>query len=243
MTSLFAALGFLTVFPVPRSSQEEPRALEGAVWWFPVAGLLIGAVLCLLDGLWGFVFPPAVQAVLTVVSLAGLSRGLHIDGLADTADGVFSFRSREKMLDIMRDPRSGPMGVVAVVSILALKMAAICSLPSPWRWKALLLAPVAGRCAMGLVMGLFSYARTEGGLATAFQSGRTKARAAWSGLSLLALAATVMGGPGVIFGGVCLASAWGFSAYVHGKIDGYTGDTLGATCEIIEAVWFLLFLL
>ena len=85
---------------------------------------------------------------LPVVLLIAVSGGLHIDGLADTADGFFSSRPRERILEIMRDSRTGPMGVAAIVCEVALKIALIASLSGPSRAWVLLLTPVAGRSAL-----------------------------------------------------------------------------------------------
>lgn len=243
MKSFLATLGFLTLIPIPRSIHENSGALSRGAWWFPVVGAVMGSLLAIADAVYGKIFPPAVQAVLSVATWIVLSRGLHMDGLADTADGMLSFRPRDKILEIMRDSRSGPMAVMAVVGVMAVKIAALHSLPAGWRWKTLLLAPVTGRCAMGLVMGLFPYSRADGGLASAFQSGHRLAKAAWFCLWILVPAIVAIWGFGLILGGLSLAVAWAFGAWVRGRIGGYTGDTLGATCEIAETTWLLLFLI
>lgn len=202
-------------------------------------GLLLGAALAAADGAYGMVFPPAVRAVLTVLSWTALSRGLHADGLADAADGLLSFRSRDRMLEIMREPGSGPMGVAALAGVLSLKIAAVYALPDAERGSALLLAPLAGRCAMAGVLGLFSYVRSQGGLASPFQGGRGPWKAAWALLSLWGGSFLVRKDQGLWVAPVCLAAAWAFAAWVKGKIGGYTGDTLGAACELTEVVMLL----
>jgi adenosylcobinamide-GDP ribazoletransferase len=239
LRSFLAALGFLTLFPVPRSIHEDARDLGRAVWWFPLVGLLLGFAAAFLDRACGAAFPDPLRAALTVLSLLVLTRGLHMDGLADAADGLLSFRSREKILEIMRDPRSGPMAVMAVTGVMVLKMAAVYSLPESWRWKTLLMAPVAGRCVMGLVMGLGSYARSEG-LAAPFQGGAGPAKAAWCGLFLLAAASLALGMAGFFLAGAGLLAAYGLGAWTRDKIGGFTGDTLGAACELAETLWLVL---
>lgn len=233
MRSFAAAVGFLTVIPVPRAVHEDSGALARAVWWFPVVGAIVGFGLAALDSVLSGWFPAPVGAALTVVVWAAMSRGLHLDGLADTADGLLSFRPKEAVLEIMRDPRSGPMAVTAVVSVLALKVAAIYSLDAPGR--ALFTAAFAGRCAMAGVMGLFPYARPAG-VASPFQSGRGGLKVVWCLAALFAVAGATAGFRGLRLALAAALFAWGLSAWINRKLGGYTGDTLGAVCELTETV-------
>lgn len=239
MRSFFAALGFLTAVPVPRSVREDLRLLGRAVLWFPAVGLLAGGGLAALDGALSLLFPPAVRAALVVLSWIVLSRGLHLDGLADAADGLAGVRPPERAMEIMRDPRSGPMGVAAVAGVLSLKMAALYSLPGDLRWRALLLAPLAGRCALGAVMGFWPYARPTGGLASALKDGSGRGPAAVSAILFIAVSPLLLGWAGWGTAAAAVFAAWTFAAWVNRRIGGYTGDTLGAACELTETVVLL----
>lgn len=114
---------------------------------------------------WGA--PPLVSAAVLVVVLAGFSGCLHLDGLADTAEGLLSSRSRERMLEIMQDSHIGVMGVVAIAGVWLLKFAALASVTAQELWAAALLMPVAGRCAMVVQLAILPYARATG-LASVF---------------------------------------------------------------------------
>lgn len=233
MKPLIAALQFLTVIPVPASWGGGQGELRRSVWFFPVVGLILGGLLAALDaGLAGLlpVLPASAIVVLASILLTG---GFHVDGLADTADGFMSSRPRERILEIMKDSRTGPMGVAAVVSVVILKVSLLSAVTGPLRGPAIILMAVAGRSAMVMVMSLLPYARPEG-LAGVFTRERSILRAGW-GLAFLLAACWLLAGPAGIPAGIAaLAGTVLAGAASRGKIGGFTGDTLGATCEIVE---------
>ncbi|NPV05070.1 MAG: adenosylcobinamide-GDP ribazoletransferase [Syntrophaceae bacterium] len=233
MKPLIAALQFLTVIPVPASWGGGQGDLRRSVWFFPVVGLILGGLLAALDaGLAGLlpVLPASAIVVLASILLTG---GFHVDGLADTADGFMSSRPRERILEIMKDSRTGPMGVAAVVSVVILKVTLLSAVTGPLRGPAIVLMAVAGRTAMVMVMSLLPYARQEG-LAGVFTRERSILRAGW-GLAFLFAACWLLAGPaGTLAGFAALAGTVLAGAASRGKIGGFTGDTLGATCEIVE---------
>src|SRR5512136_2286178 len=118
MKPLLTAIQFLTVIPFPKNFVSGEKELEKCVPYFPVVGLLIGIIVAAFDYFIGIILPPFPASVITVIAMTGISGGLHMDGLADTADGFFSSRPREKVLEIMRDSRIGVMGVIAVVFVI-----------------------------------------------------------------------------------------------------------------------------
>jgi adenosylcobinamide-GDP ribazoletransferase len=243
MKRLLGALGFLTVAPLPARLRGDGAALGRSVVFFPVVGLAIGVAVGGLDAALRRCLPVSVATVFTVIALVAVSGGLHLDGLADTADGFFSSRPRQRILEIMKDSRSGPLGVAAVVLVVALKLAVIGALPADLRWRALVLVPLAGRSGIVASMMVLHYARPEGGLGTAFA-----ARRPWGALLLsLALLGVVGfwadGTRGLVGGAASLGAALLLSVYAQRKIGGWTGDTLGATCEVVEVVPALVLLL
>jgi adenosylcobinamide-GDP ribazoletransferase len=235
MKRFLAALQFLTILPLPRGLTPDERALGGSMPFFPVVGLGIGAAVALMDWGLGFLFPVGVTSVLAVILLIVVSGGLHTDGLADTADGFFSSRPRERILEIMKDSRTGPMGVAAIVCVVALKIALIASVSGPSRAWILLLMPVAGRSALLIQMALLPYARPEG-LVGIFHLNRSPGHALWALAVLLAVGYLTGCMPGLIAGGCAFLAALLFAAYSFRRIGGLTGDTLGASCELTELV-------
>src|SRR5437764_2937754 len=158
----WAALQFLTRIPVPTGLYR----LEAAVGWLPVVGLLLGGTLAGADALMRAAdISPLVDSTTLVVLLLMLTGALHADGLMDTCDAVFVHASPERRLEIMRDPRAGAFGVVGLVCVVALKIAAVDSLealPAGVRGQALVLTPGLGRWSIALVSALFQYGRATG---------------------------------------------------------------------------------
>ncbi len=241
MKSLRAALSFLTILRLPGAAAISAADLRHAPLWFPVVGLAIGAAAAGLDFALTSALPLPVASVIVVLFLVAVSGGLHLDGLADTADGFFSSRPREQMLEIMRDSHTGPMGVAAIVFALLLKTALLLSVPPPARLGLLLIMPLSGRSALLVSMALLRYARPEGGLASAFVASRL--HLVWA-LIWLSVAGWLAGAvTGVTAGAAALVFAGGFALYVYRKIGGFTGDTLGAACELTELVPALVYVL
>lgn len=246
MKALLAAISFLTIIPAPCSGRIGERDIEESLPFFPVVGLLIGILVATGDLFISSLLPALPASVLTVLLLLVITGGLHMDGLADTADGIFSVRVRERMLEIMRDSRIGAMGVMAIVFVLALKIAALTSLPVPERSAAIILMPLGGRLAMLFMLTALPYARRDGGLATLFLRRRSWWHPLWGGIFLAATAwllsaagwsATLWAGLAVVLTGffAVLLVSW----YIYRKLGGFTGDTLGAAAEITETLMAL----
>ncbi|HTX55308.1 MAG TPA: adenosylcobinamide-GDP ribazoletransferase [Candidatus Baltobacteraceae bacterium] len=239
MKSLFAAIRFLTVLPLPSADPEDAAVLGRSVRFFPVIGLLAGLVMVGLDAVLGAVLPAGPRNVLIVLAMVGVSGGLHLDGLADTADGFLSSRPRERVLEIMKDSRIGTMGVLAIVGALALKVSALASIPADRRWPALLLMPLAGRTALVIAMNVLPYARPTG-LGATFEAHKSRWDAIWA-IGILAMTGYAAAG----WHGLCAAAGTIIVTVVvalwsQSKIGGWTGDTVGAACELCETVPALL---
>lgn len=234
MKALFAALSFLSLLPVPKSWTGESVELSRSVGFFPLAGLIMGAILALFGWALGLVMPRLAVAGVVVVGLAILTRGLHIDGLADTADGFWSNADRERMLEIMKDSHVGAMGAIAIVAVLLLKYSALAAVEGEDLWRGILLLVVTGRCMMVLPLSLFSYARKEGGMGRLFFEKRRFLNATWAVLAGLIAGWFLIGTAGLAAVVAAVVSTLAFCLYCKWKIGGVTGDTIGATCEIAE---------
>ena len=150
MTSFFSALSFLSILPGPSNRPLDSRI----VMHFPLVGLLIGGLLVGVDWVGALILPPFLRCIVDVLFLAVVTGALHLDGLADSADGLFSHRPRSRVLEIMKDPRVGVMGVIAIVFCLLLKVGGIDGLSESHGWLWLLIAPALARCSQ--VIGLFA---------------------------------------------------------------------------------------
>lgn len=233
---ILLALQFLTRLPVPARSAADPRALARSAAFFPLAGAVIGLIIvaayAVAARFWGDL-PAAGFALLAWVSVTG---GLHLDGLADMADGLLSGRDRARMLEIMRDSRIGAMGATAVVVLLLLKFSLVAGLPPQAGGGVLFLAPVAGRLAAVVAMYGARYAREGEGMGRGFLEhlGRRELLLA-VGLAV-AIAAAAGGYRGAAVTAVAVLVTAVFRRWVEGKLGGLTGDTLGAAIELAETV-------
>ena len=163
------AVSFLTLVRLPRTPSDDitPADLAGSFLWYPAVGLLLGACLVAAASLLQ-TGPPLLIAVLLTALLAILTRGLHLDGLADLADGIGGGYTPERRLEIMKDSRTGAFGALALIFAVLLKSAALYTLVLAHCWSALLLAPVMSRFAMVLGAYQMPHARSSGGLARPF---------------------------------------------------------------------------
>jgi len=185
----------------------------------------------------GMVFPPLVSAVLLVSLEAALTGGLHLDGLADTADGFGGGHTREDTLRIMRDHAIGSYGGAALSLAILLKVAAMAALIGGSQVvAALLLAPVLGRWSAVVLMATQPYAR-EGGSPARFV-GRVELAVA-TVLAVAAAAVEPWRGAAAVVAVAALAAVWGWRC--RRRIGGVTGDTIGAGVVMAECVVLAVF--
>lgn len=223
------AIAFLTRLPVPGADWRGP--LHRLAAWFPVAGLVVGALaagayqVALLAGL-----PQAVAVWAAIVAEMMTTGALHPDGLADTADGLAG-QTPERRLEIMKDPRLGSFGGIALLVSLGGRGVLLATMPGARVVPALLLAHAACRWAPAWALARHPYARANGGTGAAFVGGGARELAV-AGVTAL-LAAWLLAG----VGGLIAAAAAGVAgicatAYVARKLGGITGDVCGAVAEI-----------
>lgn len=233
--AFFTALRFLTVIPVTWQAEKDGELFQRSIFYFPFIGLFIGCTGLLICRTAGLFVPPPVAAFGMIFYLAAISGFLHLDGLADSADGLLSARPREQSLEIMKDSRTGAMGVVILACVLLGKYAALSSMPIDVMGTAVLCMPLAGRCAIVVTMALQRYARPEGGIGGLFYSAKTR-KAAMLGCIVMLSVVMFYGGTtltAVVALMMVLTVFW-FSAFCQARIGGVTGDTLGAVCELTE---------
>ncbi len=234
LAPLGEAIRFLTILPVPGLPPMTETGIVRAIPLFPLAGLLIGALLWLAGLIASQFWPALVGAALLVVLWGVLTAGLHLDGVADTFDAVMSWRPRERKFEIMKDSRIGTMGALGLVAVLLLKVVFLASAGAGW-WQAVLLAPLLGRWAD--IYGIFWFpAAREGGLGRSFQSQVRRADFVVATLLTL-LPVLAIGGVRGVIALLCVWAATHLLATLWVRdLGGLTGDTYGALCELAEVV-------
>jgi len=241
---LTLAVTFLTGIPLKVEGDVSPADLWRSMGWYPLVGLALGAIA------WGAyagllaVLPSLVAAGLVVLLLQAVTRGLHMDGLMDTADGLLSGAPRERALEIMKDSNVGAMGVVAAVLILILKVAALGALARADAAAPLLAGWCAARALPALDVYVWPYARTAG-TGEAFTRERTIGPVALAAALLAAGVVATMfvsvaaSGAGAWYAGLVVAViAMGVALLVQAavakRLGGLTGDVYGMGIELAE---------
>ena len=239
MREFWLALSFLTIFPISIRDVASEKQMAKTLFYYPIVGLIIGAGLVLVDYFARGLSLGYAGDVLVIATWIASTGALHLDGLMDTADGIFSGRPREQKLDIMKDSRVGAMGAVVLLILIMLKISFLHEIPQELRYWVLLVAPALGRTAMVYAITFYPYARTGPGLGKCF--GQKVSRLAFPVTFLFVLiAAYAMEGIGglctVVITGLLVALA---ARLIAKSLGGHTGDTYGALCEISETLMIM----
>lgn len=230
------ALRFLTVLPIPWKKDESLQQMARSSAFFPFVGLILGGLLCLIHLLSSFLWSAAaVNAIILAVWIL-FTGGLHLDGLADTADGILGGSNREKRLEIMKDSRIGSFGAIALIGIILLKFVFLLEIDPHSIRSALIMAPVTGRWILVLFIFLFPAARKEG-MAFFFKQHIRLQEFLIALITILAACVIVYIYYG-FWGPVIILVSAGLSIIpaliLKSVLGGLTGDTYGALCEISE---------
>jgi adenosylcobinamide-GDP ribazoletransferase len=233
---ILGAFSLLTILPVPFRWLDARRPPARAMAAYPLVGLVLGVALTLAHGLLSAVLPLLVSAALIVAAWAVLTGGLHLDGWADCCDALPATATPERRLEILKDPRLGSFGVVGLMLLLLVKLAAVVSLPRGS--MALILAPTLGRWAIVNVAALFPLARPDG-MAAHFRAGLTRRELTWAALTAV-LVCGAAGWSGLLMFVAAAIAALAFGRWATWRLGGVTGDVYGAACELVECVALVL---
>ncbi len=253
---LILAFSFLTIMPLHSfASKADEQDIGRSSAFFPVIGLLQGLLLFAFYIALSRFLPDDVIAALLLCLLIVTNGGFHLDGLSDTFDALASRKGRDRMLEIMKDSTTGPVGVIAVVLVILLKYLALkniislsiaCALP-------LVLFPVAGKWSMVLALSQGRSAASDGLGKIFLDNTRFREMVIASFLVMLVILFTLLSVYGrtaemyvsamllVPFGGVWFLSLL-LVMFFQRKFRGMTGDNIGAICEMSEVLFLLLFL-
>jgi adenosylcobinamide-GDP ribazoletransferase len=235
---LWIAGRFLSRLPFPDPGETQPHETGRSVPWYPFVGLVMGVPAALT----AFMLAdsaPDVTAALVLMLWVWSSGALHLDGLADSADAwIGGLGSRERTLEIMKDPRSGPAAVTIIGLVLLAKWAALKTLILAGAIWPLLAVPMLARAQLPLLLLSTPYARRHGMAADQFN--HLPQRAARLSVLAAGIATLVLGGwPGLVLTLASLALYWVARRAMLARLSGFTGDTAGALVELTETLALL----
>lgn len=241
MSAYWLAQVFLTRLPAPRIDNIDNQLQARAVYCYPLVGLVIGLALAAMAL---FLPPGQITNALILCAWVFITGGLHIDGLGDSADGwLGGLGSKERTLEIMKDPRAGSAAVMTISLLLLLKFSALNQMPAAWLPWALLSSTVIGRCVPALLFFTTPYARQDGLASAMLTVASAKNQLLWVGvlLALIGLMwSQILGLYLVLWFAILALVLFGLRALMCARIGGVTGDTVGASVEITEMVCLII---
>ena len=230
---------FLTRIPVKINFEIKDDDFRRGIWYMPVIGLLMGAFLYAVSYFAGKYVSPNVNSLIIVSLYIFITGGLHIDGLADTADAVFSNRDKDRMLEIMKDSRIGTFGVLGIVLYLLGMIVILAEVP-----QACFLFPLAGRSGALIACAASGYARDSGlgkTIVEGTKSGHVFFSAALSLAAIFAMyllsndaSAAIMSAAALAASFVCVLL---ITRSISKKLGGITGDVAGFVIEISSLLY------
>jgi adenosylcobinamide-GDP ribazoletransferase len=248
--NFITALQFLTIFTVRKNHEVREGDLAKSMVYFPFVGFLIGVLLVNADKIFALIALPQTIATFLLIILSVLvTRALHIDGLADTFDGLMGGHDHSSRLAIMKDSRLGTAGALGIVFVLFLKYLCLNNLFESERIVALLVAPVLARWSQTLMVSNAEYGR-EHGMGKAFvghlrSSGLVATSAVAIGLSAFVVVRLDVHSVILFFALICgvLLLTYLGKRYLVRKLGGVTGDAIGAMSELNEVLVLFLFVI
>ncbi len=228
---------FLTTLPLRLNISMEPEDFGRSLAYAPLIGLLLGVILAGCLYLLRLLFPALISSLFLCVIYVFLTGGLHLDGLGDTADGLFSHRSKERILEIMKDSRVGTNAVLALILVILSYIFFIIEIPTK-SLGIIVFMPVIGRMALPLGAGLEKYAR-QNGLGLHFIN-FCGSKEIFIGLFITGiLSILILGIKGILIVFLICIIIFLIVKFFAAKINGVTGDILGAVCELAQLFYLI----
>ncbi|MDD7794989.1 adenosylcobinamide-GDP ribazoletransferase [Clostridium sp. 'White wine YQ'] len=241
MKNFILILQFMTRIPININLKVERENFQKGVAFFPLVGLIVGAFEASIFYISSRIVPFNTSIFVTVISHVVITGAIHIDGLGDTIDGIFSGRSKEKILEIMKDSRVGTFGALGIIFLIAGKIITLSSINSIEIYKGIILAPIISRTLITLLMYKRKYAREKEGMGDLFIGVLEKKNfiiALLTGIMLISIIGRIQG---VVLLSICFFFTILFRNYIEKRIGGITGDILGASVELNELLVFLIY--
>jgi adenosylcobinamide-GDP ribazoletransferase len=238
--ALRLAVSWLTIVPIRTHGEVNRNLARRALYWAPVIGAALGLLAAgVMTALQVLGTPSLLAGLLVVATLAGATRGMHLDGLADTADGLGCYGGPQQALEVMRSGSCGPFGVITLVLVLAMQATALGALASAGRLIPLVLAVTAGRVAFGWCARKGVPPARPIGMGALVASSQSPAIPAAFAVALFAgglLAVPDRPWQGALAIILAALTVVAFSAHTRRRFGGVTGDVLGAASEITTTV-------
>ncbi len=239
MRGLITALQFLTIIPLSRKRECSREELARSMALYPLAGLIIGMCLAAVHCICRLVFPPLVTDVMIIGALVVITGALHLDGFADTVDGLAGGGDRTRVLAIMKDSKIGSFAVAGICLLMVLKICALGAVPEAVKIEALIVMPVVSRWSLVLLAASFPYARDEGGTGALFVSRVGGFEMAVSSIIVLVIVAGCFLLKGMVIWVAAAAITGALGLWFRRRIGGITGDIMGAVNEVNEVAVLL----
>jgi len=234
----FTAVQFLTRLPVPRRSGSPEEQLGKAAAFFPLVGLIVGCGAALVFVLLQRVLPLSAAVLGAIIFATFITNGLHEDGLADAFDGFGGGWTKERILEIMRDSRIGVYGVLALIFLILGKLNFLSSLSQGQIWRWLIVGHTAARWTILPLCAWLPYARAEGqGKLVVKQVGALEIVLGTATLSLVLLFVSWQGALAAFLVTALVTLLSGL--YFRTRLQGLTGDCLGAANQVTEVALYL----
>lgn len=254
MKRLIGIIQFMTRIPIPVDTGFDEEFHKGIIY-FPIVGVILGICYYIIGALGLQVFNSYIATIMILIGEVILTGGLHLDGLGDTFDGLYSYRDKDRILEIMKDSRLGTNGLLAIMLVLMLKAGLLYDFIDRGNLWIVIIMPTVAR-----TMQVFACYQTktprEKGMGNIF-IGKVEAKTLIGAYLLLGLAILgtigIVGGLNLIFwalgniilvfgGSIILLTLINklFIKSVYKKIDGITGDILGCICELAELEFLIL---
>ncbi len=240
LNEFLLALQFLSVIQIKKTLPFDERAFGRSAAFFPLVGAILGIIVWGVDITFQPFVPPSLRNLIVVAVFAMLSRGLHFDGLADSADGLLGSHDRERQLAIMKDSRIGTFGALVLVGVLLFKIRALDLLSGNGRSSALFIGPTVSRWGYVVMAYHAIPARSDGLGSLLVKNVFCRELTIASGISLLVVF-FVGASAGLMALSVALILILGVVRYCTSRLGGITGDTFGAVGEIVETTTFCLY--
>jgi len=239
--NILLAISFLTIIPAYGNRIAGEKDMVNSLYFYPLVGFIIGGVLAFTAYITEYLSLGLAGDALIIVVWIIITGALHLDGLMDSADGLFSGKDREKQLEIMRDSRVGAMGVVILAAVMLLKLTFLNEIPCGDKYWVLLIAAAAGRWAMVYAISFFPYARSEPGLGNSFGGNQDKTKiTVVAALILLAGAFLAGHSQSLIILAITVVLMMLVARWLAGCLGGMTGDIYGALCELTETLFIII---